>query len=94
MAAPATLLDKIWSSHFILERPDGVTLLHIDRHLVHDGSRNAFRMLRQKGLAVRRPDCTFATPDHYVSTMSHDLASINERPVARNCARGRAGARD
>jgi 3-isopropylmalate/(R)-2-methylmalate dehydratase large subunit len=27
---------------------------------------------------VRRPDRTFATPDHYVSTLNHDLASINE----------------
>jgi 3-isopropylmalate/(R)-2-methylmalate dehydratase large subunit len=78
MAAPATLFDKIWSSHAILVRPDGATLLHIDRHLVHDGSFNAFRMLKEKGLAVRRPDRTFATPDHYVSTLSHDLASINE----------------
>jgi 3-isopropylmalate/(R)-2-methylmalate dehydratase large subunit len=78
MTAPATLFDKIWSSHAILVRPDGATLLHIDRHLVHDGSGNAFRMLKEKGLAVRRPDRTFATPDHYVSTLSHDLASINE----------------
>jgi 3-isopropylmalate/(R)-2-methylmalate dehydratase large subunit len=78
MAAPATLFDKLWSSHAILARPDGTTLLHIDRHLVHDGSGNAFRMLKEKGLAVRRPDRTFATPDHYVSTLSHDLASINE----------------
>jgi 3-isopropylmalate/(R)-2-methylmalate dehydratase large subunit len=78
MATPATLFDKIWSSHAILARPDGATLLHIDRHLVHDGSGNAFRMLKEKGLAVRRPDRTFATPDHYVSTLSHDLASINE----------------
>src|SRR5258706_11632576 len=78
MAAPATLFDKIWSSHAILVRPDGATLLHIDRHFVHDGSGNAFRMLNEKGLAVRRPDRTFATPDHYVSTLSHDLASINE----------------
>jgi len=39
---------------------------------------NAFRMLKEKGLAVRRPDCTFATPDHYVPTLSHDLASIQE----------------
>jgi 3-isopropylmalate/(R)-2-methylmalate dehydratase large subunit len=78
MAAPATLFDKIWSSHAILVRPDGATLLHIDRHLVHDGSGNAFRMLKEKGLAVRRPDRTFATPDHYVSTLSHGLASINE----------------
>jgi 3-isopropylmalate/(R)-2-methylmalate dehydratase large subunit len=78
MAVPMTLFDKIWSSHAILVRPDGATLLHIDRHLVHDGSGNAFRMLKEKGLAVRRPDRTFATPDHYVSTLSHDLASINE----------------
>jgi 3-isopropylmalate/(R)-2-methylmalate dehydratase large subunit len=78
MDAPTTLFDKIWSSHAILVRPDGATLLHIDRHLVHDGSGNAFRMLKEKGLAVRRPDRTFATPDHYVSTLSHDLASINE----------------
>jgi 3-isopropylmalate/(R)-2-methylmalate dehydratase large subunit len=78
MAVPMTLFDKIWSSHAILIRADGATLLHIDRHLVHDGSGNAFRMLKEKGLAVRRPDRTFATPDHYVSTLSHDLASINE----------------
>jgi len=78
MTAPATLFDKIWSSHAILVRPDGAALLHIDRHLVHDGSGNAFRILKEKGLAVRRPDRTFATPDHYVSTLSHDLASINE----------------
>src|SRR6516165_1703460 len=78
MAVPATVFDKVWSSHAILARPDGATLLHIDRHFVHDGSGNAFRMLKEKGLAVRRPDRTFATPDHYVSTLSHDLASINE----------------
>jgi 3-isopropylmalate/(R)-2-methylmalate dehydratase large subunit len=29
-------------------------------------------MLKEKGLTVRRPDRTFATPDHYVSTLSHD----------------------
>src|SRR6516162_3141027 len=78
VTAPATLFDKIWSSHAILVRPDGATLLHIDRHFVHDGSGNAFRMMKEKGLAVLRPDRTFATPDHYVSTVSHDLTSINE----------------
>jgi 3-isopropylmalate/(R)-2-methylmalate dehydratase large subunit len=78
MAAPATLFDKIWSSHAILARSDGATLLHIDRHFIHDGSGNAFRMLKEKGLAVRRPDRTFATPDHYVSTLDHDLAAIHE----------------
>src|SRR5262245_8332939 len=74
----ATLFDKIWASHAILVRPDGATLLHVDRHLVHDGSSNAFRKLKEKGLSVRRPDRTFATPDHYVSTLGRDLASIKE----------------
>src|SRR6185312_13605437 len=46
--------------------------------LVHDGSSNAFRMLKERNLKVRRPDRTFATPDHYVSTLGRDLAAINE----------------
>ena len=75
---PATLFDKIWATHAIIVRPDGATLLHVDRHLVHDGSSNAFRMLKARGLPVARPDRTFATPDHYVSTLGRDLKSINE----------------
>jgi 3-isopropylmalate/(R)-2-methylmalate dehydratase large subunit len=78
MAEPQTLFDKIWSSHAIKVRPEGTTLLHIDRHLVHDGSSNAFRMLKEQGRPVRRPDRTFATPDHYVSTLGRGLAAINE----------------
>jgi 3-isopropylmalate/(R)-2-methylmalate dehydratase large subunit len=75
--AGATLFDKIWDAHAIVVRPDGATLLHIDRHLVHDGSNNAFRFLQEKGLKVRRPDRTFATPDHYVSTLGRGLSAIN-----------------
>src|SRR5262247_4359236 len=78
MAEPATMFDKIWSQHVIETRADGATLLHIDRHLVHDGSRNAFRMLAERNLPVRRPDRTFATPDHYVATSGRGLSAINE----------------
>jgi 3-isopropylmalate/(R)-2-methylmalate dehydratase large subunit len=78
MAAPATLFDKIWAAHAIVVRPDGATLLHIDRHLVHDGSSNAFRTLQEKGLAVRDPGRTFATPDHYVATHGRGLSAIND----------------
>ncbi|MBV8840277.1 MAG: 3-isopropylmalate dehydratase large subunit [Alphaproteobacteria bacterium] len=74
---PSTLFDKVWDAHAIVVRPDGSTLLHIDRHLVHDGSNNAFRFLAERGLKVRRPDRTFATPDHYVSTLSGGLSAIN-----------------
>ena len=78
MAAPATLFDKIWAAHAIEVRPDGATLLHIDRHLVHDGSSNAFRTLQEKGLAVRDPGRPFATPDHYVATHGRGLSAIND----------------
>jgi 3-isopropylmalate/(R)-2-methylmalate dehydratase large subunit len=78
VSSPAALSDKIWSAHTITTRSDGATLLYIDRHLVHDGSSNAFRDLKKRGLSVRRPDRTFATPDHYVSTHRHDLAAINQ----------------
>ena len=78
MPTTATLLDKIWSAHAIETRADGATLLSIDRHLVHDGSSTAFRSLKERGLAVRRPDRTFATPDHYVSTLGRTLSAIND----------------
>ena len=64
--APQTLFDKIWYAHSILEREDGATLLYIDRHLVHDGSSQAFDQIEADRLGVRRPDLTLALADHYV----------------------------
>ena len=67
---PRTLLDKIWEAHAVVTRDDGRSLLYVDRHLIHDGSRRAFEVLGERGLSVRRPDRTFGTPDHYVPTTS------------------------
>ena len=75
-SAPRTLFEKIWARHTVLERPDGQTLLYVDTHLVHDGSGPAFRRLAQRGLPVRAPGRTFATPDHYVLTSGRDAAAI------------------
>src|SRR5436309_1954555 len=79
--APRTLFEKIWERHKVVER-DGQTLLYIDRHYIHDGSRRAFEMLAEKGLKLRRPDRTFGTPDHYVPTSTRDIAAIAD-PEAR-----------
>ncbi len=79
---PRTLFEKIWDAHKVVERDDGQTLLYVDRHYIHDGSRRAFEVLAEKGLKLRRPDRTFGTPDHYVSTSSRDIAAIAE-PEAR-----------
>jgi 3-isopropylmalate/(R)-2-methylmalate dehydratase large subunit len=78
MSAPKTMFDKIWDRHTIMTRPDGATLLHVARHLVHDGSRAGFKQMVDTGLSLRHPERTFGTADHYVSTASHDLAAIAE----------------
>ncbi len=65
-----TLIDKIWKRHVIRELSDGRTLLHIDRHLIHDGSsRQAFDGLRATFRTVRNPTLNFAVVDHIVSTL-------------------------
>ena len=64
-----TLLDHIWAAHVICPLQDGVDLLYVDRHLIHDleaGPRLA--RLKERGLSVARPDLTFATPDHALPT--------------------------
>ncbi|MCY6382144.1 3-isopropylmalate dehydratase large subunit [Hoeflea prorocentri] len=68
MNAPATLLDKIWSAHEIVRRPDGTSLLWVDRHLVHEGSHHAFAKLAEREEKVAEPSLTFCVVDHYAPT--------------------------
>ena len=78
MAVPKTLFAKLWDSHVVLERDDGQTLLYIDRHLCHDGSRQGFSKLKDQGRVVRRPESTFASPDHYRPTDVKTIAEIQD----------------
>ncbi len=71
-----TIFDKIWNSHHVADRPDGQTLLYIDRHFVHDGYQPAFEFLRARGLKPRVASAAIATPDHYVPTDTRDVAAI------------------
>jgi 3-isopropylmalate/(R)-2-methylmalate dehydratase large subunit len=65
----ATLFDKIWDPHVVADLGGGNALLHIDRHLMHDlGGPVALEELQRRGLKLRNPELTFATPDHAVST--------------------------
>lgn len=66
---PKTMFEKIWDTHVVHEQDDGWTVLYVDRHLVHEvTSAQAFEGLRLTGRTVRRPDLTFAVPDHNVPT--------------------------
>ncbi len=66
---PRTMFQKIWDSHIVKKNDDGVCILYIDRHLVHEvTSPQAFEGLRMAGRKVRRTDATLAVADHNVPT--------------------------
>ena len=68
--AAKTLFEKVWDSHLVRpQTPDTPAVLYIDLHLVHEvTSPQAFTLLRERGLKVRRPDKTLATMDHSTPT--------------------------
>jgi 3-isopropylmalate/(R)-2-methylmalate dehydratase large subunit len=78
---PRTLFNKLWDAHVV--RTDGdVSLLYIDRHLVHEvTSPQAFEGLRLAGRAPHRPDAAYAVPDHNVPTTDRDAGIAD--PVSR-----------
>jgi 3-isopropylmalate/(R)-2-methylmalate dehydratase large subunit len=74
-----TLFRKIWDRHVVTERPDDMSLLYIDRHLVHEvTSPQAFEALRLAGRKVRRPLSLLAVPDHNVPTSADRLDRIED----------------
>ena len=58
MSAPRSLFDKLWDTHVVVpESEDAPAILFIDLHLVHEvTSPQAFAVLEERGLKVRRPD--------------------------------------
>lgn len=54
-------------------------MLYIDRHLIHEvTSPQAFGGLKARGIKVRRPEKTVATPDHNIPTMDQHLPIHDE----------------
>ncbi len=84
MRAPKTLFEKVWEQHIVAaETADTPATLYIDLHLIHEVTTpQAFALLRQQGLPVRRPDLTLATMDHSTPTVPvssfKDLAVVSE----------------
>jgi 3-isopropylmalate/(R)-2-methylmalate dehydratase large subunit len=79
----ATLFDKIWDRHVVANLGDGYALLHISRHLMHDGGSRAFLAIKERGYTVRNPELTFATFDHVISTEPGRTAETNPALTAR-----------
>lgn len=97
MATPRTLFEKLWQRHLVDETPEGLSLLYIDRQLIHDvTSPQSFEGLRLSNRKVRRPETVLATADHNVPTTTVErssgaqgivdsLSRIQVDQLSRNC---------
>jgi len=95
--SPQTLFDKIWRRHEVVaESAATPAVLYIDLHLIHEvTSPQAFTVLRERGLRVRRPERTLATMDHSTPTLTSQVfggapialesAARQVRTLERNC---------
>jgi 3-isopropylmalate/(R)-2-methylmalate dehydratase large subunit len=74
-----TLVDKIWDQHVVAELGDGLDVLHVDRHLVHDvTSPQAFTTLAERSVEVLSPELTFGSPEHSVTILSGRTEESND----------------
>ena len=96
--APQTMFEKVWDRHQVTaETTDTPAVLFIDLHLIHEvTSPQAFAVLRERGLPVRRTDLTLATMDHSTPTRTEQVfggapiaiesAAKQVRELEKNCA--------
>ena len=87
------MFDKVWDAHEITRLAGGVSLLHVDRHLIHDLEAGPdLARLDARRIPVRRPDLTYATPDHAISSAPGRTTDTNPaggdllREMRRRCA--------
>jgi len=92
-----TLFDKVWTDHLVKDETAGTpAILYIDLHLIHEVTTpQAFTLLRQQDITVRRPDLTLGTMDHSTPTTAFrsfkDLEVVSEgaasqvRQMQKNC---------
>jgi 3-isopropylmalate/(R)-2-methylmalate dehydratase large subunit len=98
MTHPKTMFEKVWEQHLVApETAATPAVLFIDLHLIHEvTSPQAFTVLRERGLPVRRPDLTLATMDHSTPTRTEQVfggapitiesAAKQIRQLESNCA--------
>jgi 3-isopropylmalate/(R)-2-methylmalate dehydratase large subunit len=96
---PKTMFEKVWERHEVVpETADTPAVLFVDLHLTHEvTSPQAFAILRERGLKLRRPDLTVATMDHATPTRSEQVfggAPITIESAAKQIRQLEVNARD
>jgi 3-isopropylmalate/(R)-2-methylmalate dehydratase large subunit len=81
-----TLYEKVWRDHLVVdETADTPAILYVDLHLIHEVTTpQAFSVLRERGLSVRRPDLTLGTMDH--STPTTPVRTFKDLQIAGESA--------
>jgi 3-isopropylmalate/(R)-2-methylmalate dehydratase large subunit len=92
MTTPRSLFEKVWQQHEVAELAPGTSLLHVDRHFIHDLQSSVFASLAERKLAVRNPELTLCVADHGISSLPTRTGA--ELPAtARHLVRMREGSR-
>ncbi len=98
MVAARTMFEKVWAAHEVVAgTADTPAVIFVDLHLTHEvTSPQAFALLAERGLRLRRPDLTLATMDHATPTRTEqvfggvaitiDSAARQIRQLEKNCA--------
>ena len=75
---PRTLFEKVWHEHLVTPpTPETPAILYVDLHLIHEVTTpQAFDVLRERGLKVRRPERTVATMDHSTPTTPRQASGL------------------
>src|SRR3546814_2908825 len=64
LAAALSLFEKIWNAHLVATLEDDLSIVHVDRHVLHEvSSARAFLRMQAQGRRVRNHELTFATLD-------------------------------
>jgi 3-isopropylmalate/(R)-2-methylmalate dehydratase large subunit len=73
--AARTLFEKVWQRHEVAAQSAATpAVLYADLHLIHEvTSPQAFTLLRERALRVRRPELTLATMDHSTPTRTSQV---------------------
>ena len=92
MMEQKTLYDKLWDSHLVRTDENGVSLIYIDRHLIHDvTSPQAFEGLRLAGRKPWRVEVNIAVPDHNIPTINlkkgitDQISKLQVDTLEKNC---------
>lgn len=87
-----TLFDNLWNRHVVKNAAEGLDVLFIDQHYIHEvTSPQAFDGLRKRGIDVLMPHRCLATADHNVPTKNQSdpikdpLSATQVASLVKNC---------